>query len=142
MGVTIHDLTFPVLCLSQDSSIAVAQNAENLARCNARAFYRNRYFDKLLVIDSKAAPFAVTAADPPVELQGLKRLVVRLLNRRFHVRLQLVPAGIASLVDAKAQVVEWLGRAPDFWEESRDLAEWRELVAQAESMKQLVGLFE
>jgi hypothetical protein len=142
MDATVLDLTFPVLCLARDSSIAVAQNADELARCNARAFYRSRYFDQLLVIDSKATQYSVAAARPPSELLGLRRLLVRLFNRQFRVPLQLAPTGVASLADAKTRVLEHLGRAPHFWEESRDLAEWKELIARARDIEQIVRLFE
>lgn len=63
-GVTPDELAFPVLCLSRDTSISVADDKAALMRCNALAFFKNRYFDNLLVIDSRRGAFRVTDAQP------------------------------------------------------------------------------
>ncbi|HEU4343107.1 MAG TPA: hypothetical protein VFU31_16260 [Candidatus Binatia bacterium] len=135
------ELLFPVLCLSQDSSISVAESAERLHRCNALALFKNRYYDNLLVIDSKADRFRVERAEVVPALSAVGRWTARVLNRKLQVELQLEQEGSGSLDDAKRIVSEWLGRAPDFWEASRDIEEWREMVARAGTVGGLIALF-
>lgn len=137
----MNRLTFPVLCLSRDSSIAVAETSDRLHRCNALAFFANRYYDGLLVIDSTAARFRVVRAEAAPALSAIGRWIARAVNRRLRVELQLEALGPASLDEARRTVLEWLDRAPDFWEASRDLAEWKRLVAGAGSPRALIALF-
>lgn len=139
--ITTADLAFPVLCLARDSSISVAHRPEDLAQCNALAFYRNRYFDQLHVIDSNAAPYVVTQARLDRQQGGVRRFLARLLNRRLIVVLRLAPAGPPSLADAKTHLISWVDREPSFWEASRDLEEWRRLIRSAPDIAALVRLF-
>lgn len=136
-----RQLVFPVLCLSRDSSISVAESAERLHRCNALAFFRNRYYDDLVLIDSAARRFRVVRAEVVPPLSTVGRWAARALNRRLLVRVQLEEQGAPSLDEAKRIVIDWLGRAPDFWEASRDIGAWRDLVAGAGTAKSLVTLF-
>ena len=133
-------MTFPVLCLSRDSSIAVAETSERLRRCNARAFFKNRYYDGLLIVDATPARFRVVRAEVVPPLSAIGRWTARAVNLRLHVELQLEAQGATSLGEAKRSVVEWLDRAPDLWEASRDLDEWKRLVARAGSAKALIAL--
>lgn len=138
---TVGELAFPVLCLSRDRSIAVAESPERLERCNALAFFRNRYFEDLMVVDSTGRCFRVARAEPVPPLTGLNRTLARALNRRLRVSLALGPAERRSLDEVKALVREWMDRAPDLWEASRDLDEWRAAVAGAATLPALIRLF-
>jgi hypothetical protein len=137
--VTVNELTFPVLCLSRDSSISVADGKTALTRCNALAFFRNRYFENLLVIDSRAAAFRVTAAAPE-PLSPLRITALRLTNGAMRVTLQLSPEPM-TLAEIRESVLAWLDLAPEFWEESRDMEEWRDVVGAAQSVGDLISLF-
>lgn len=139
--VDLRDLSFPVLCLSQDNSIVPVESAQSLTECSATAFFRNRYFDHLLVIDSNASSFVVISADPVVPIASLRRTLARLLNQRIRVRLRLERAGSSSLASAQAAVSGWLERAPEFWEAAYDLAEWKQRVATVATMRELIALF-
>jgi hypothetical protein len=105
---------FPVLCLSHDNSISVAENLEALGRANALAFFRNRYFNGLIIIDSRAQRFRVVRAEVAPPLSTLARAVVRVLNRRVRVKLHLEAESSMSLDDAKRLVKVWLDRARIF----------------------------
>lgn len=133
--------TFPVMCLSRDGSISVADSAEALRRCNARALFKNHYYEDLIVIDSAENRFRVVSAAPVPTPSSLGRLVARVLNRKMTVDLVCEPEGPIHLDDAKRTVNEWLDRSPDFWEASRDVEVWRQMIARANSASSLIGLF-
>jgi hypothetical protein len=134
-------LKYPVLCLSRDNSVSVTASSEHLRRCNATAWFRNRYFEDLRVVDASATPYRVRSAALVVTLSAWRRILVRLLNRRLVVTLELEVLAPPSLAEAKRTVTAWLHRAPDFWEASRDLPEWEHLVSHAPSMEALCSLF-
>lgn len=134
-------LSYPVLCLSRDTSISVAETEERLEQCNARAFFTNRYFDDLILLDANAQVFMVVASQPAQPLTGVSLWWARIRNAKFAVRLQLEKTAPASLEAAKERVVIWLEKSPEFWEASRDLDEWKRLVRNARDMRQLVALF-
>jgi hypothetical protein len=140
-SATTTEPIFPVLCLSQDGSIAVADSAERLRRCNALAFFKNGYYDDLVVIDSRTNRFRVARVRVVPALSTVGRWFARVLNRRLQVELQLEATGSGSLDDAKQIVTEWLAREPDLWEASRDLDEWRAMVARAGTASALIALF-
>lgn len=135
------ELTFPVLCLSQDRSISVAESPEGLNRCNALAFFKNRYFDDLLIFDSHAERFRVVRVEATPPLAGVRKWLTRALNRRLTVHLELRREAPRSIEEAKRQVVIWIEKAADVWEETRDLSEWKQVVEGARDMRQLIRLF-
>jgi len=134
-------LAYPVLCLSHDTSIVVAACREELERCNAYAFFRNRYFEDLLVLDATARQFKVVSSRPHPPLSGLSLWLTRVRNTKLAVRLELKESAAASLDASKHQVTEWLDKDPEFWEASRDLGEWKRLVNDSRTMHQLIALF-
>ena len=70
-------LRFPVLCLSRDHSISPVDTLDRLRQCNARAFFENRWFDDLLIIDSDASLFRVVSS----LLQEAKGMVLHGLEK-------------------------------------------------------------
>jgi hypothetical protein len=136
---TPNELAFPVLCLSRDTSISVADDEAALTRCNALAFFRNRYFENLLVIDSRAAAFRVTAASPE-PLSPIRSTALRLTNGVMRVTFQLSPEPM-TFAEIRKAVLAWLDLTPEFWEESRDMEEWRDAVGAARSVGDLISLF-
>ena len=139
--VTTAALKFPVMCLSRDHSITVIEGAVRLHQCNALAFFKNRYHESLVIIDAEGRRFRVVRAEVVPALSTPGRWIARALNRRLHVELQLEAEGSGSLEDAKRLVNDWLGRAVDFWEASRSIEEWRDLVARASTARELIALF-
>lgn len=137
----VDELAFPVLCLARDTSIVVAQSADHIRRCNAVAFFKNRYFDELIVFDSSGAQYRVVKATLAEPVTGVKRLLVRAFNGRLTVDLRLQREAAASLETAKDRVVAWIRKDPDFWEASRELSEWERMVKTAPDMRQLITLF-
>ena len=137
--MTVNELAFPVLCLARDSSITVADCRTALTRCNALAFFKNRYFDNLLVIDSRGATFRVTPADYK-QLSTVGHVVLCLTNGQMDVNLQLSPQRM-SFAEVQESVLAWLDLAPEFWEASRDIKEWRDAVREAQSVSDLILLF-
>lgn len=133
------ELTFPVL--SQDSSIAVADRPETLRSCNAVALLKNRYYENLVIIDSGGNRYRIVDVKVVPPLSTLSRWSARILNSRLQVELEIESLGPGSLEDAKRIVSEWLDRAPDFWEASREITEWRRLIARANSAKELIAIF-
>lgn len=140
-NATTTELMFPVLCLARDSSISVAETRDRLNCCNAQAFFKNRYFDDLIIVDSRAEQFRVVRAEADPPLTGLQKWLTRAFNRRLTVHLELQREAPASMEGAKRQVIIWLEKAVDFWEETRDLAEWKQVVESARDMRQLIQLF-
>ena len=136
------ELAFPVLCLSHDSSIVVAEDAYHFSRCNALAFWGNHYFRDLRVIDSKGIAYTVIEADPERAHSLMARLLARLTNRELVVRLRLRSDGAPSLATAKQLAREWLDRAPEFWEASTDLDDWRARVMACGDVSELIKVFE
>jgi hypothetical protein len=137
----VDRLSFPALCLARDTSIIVVESPDGLRQCNALAFFKNRYFDDLLIFDSSAAQYRVASATPAEPLTGMKKLLVRVLNRRLTVQLSLTREAGASLETAKDRVLAWLRKEPDFWEASRELSEWERVVKAAPDMRRLIELF-
>lgn len=84
-----HDLDFPVLWLSRDASVVVAPDLETPCQCNALAFWGNEYYRDLPVFDDSAALYTVVAAEPERRFSAGARILARLLNQKFAVRLQL-----------------------------------------------------
>ena len=136
------ELTFPVLCLSRDTSIVVAQDAARLKRCNALAFWGNHYFRDLRVIDSKGIAYTVVEAEPERAYSLMARLLARLINGELVVRLRLRSEGSPSLATAKHLAREWLDIAPEFWEASADLDDWKARVMACNDMSELIKVFE
>ena len=137
----VDQLSFPILCLSRDTSISVAAAPERLTRCNAVAFFKNRYFDDVVILNANAEQFRVVQAEPHPRLTGARRWFTRVFNRSIVVNLQLRREGAPSIDRAKQQVIAWLDKAPDFWEESRDLSEWKLMINDATDIRQVVQLF-
>jgi len=137
-----EELSFPVLCLSRDTSIIVARDADSLSRCNALAFWVNGYFRELLVIDLTGASFTVVEAETEPGYSPVARFLARLTNRELRVRLRLRCDGTPSLAAAQRLVGEWLDKAPEFWEASAELSEWKARVMACDSMAQLIEVFE
>lgn len=135
-----HQLSFPVLCLSQDSSIQVADSQERLERCNARAFFTTRYFEGMVLFDSSGNRFRVIATSLVSPEAGVRRWITRASNGEVKVRLQLEREALSSVDAAKHEVLDCIEKAPDFWEASRDLGEWRQLVRDARTMRDLLTL--
>ena len=67
--------------------------------------------------------------------------MARLLNRRLVVVLELEQLGEPSLSRAKQTAIQWLHRAPDFWEASYDLSEWEHLISNAPAMESVCAAF-
>ncbi len=134
-------LSFPVLCLSQDSSITVAAEAEELRSCNALALWARGYYRDLVVFDSTGLRFRVVQADSEREYSALGRFFARLINRKLRVKLLLESDGRVRLEEVKREVSEWLDRAPDFWEESDELDHWRKRISKCHRMEELMALF-
>ena len=141
-AVGLTDLAFPVLCLSHDTSIVVARDADELGQCNALAFWGNHYFRDLRVIDSSGITYTVIDAEPETAYSRVAQLFARLTNRTLRVRLRLRADGPASLVIAKRLASEWLDRAPEFWESSAELGEWKARVMACNSVGELIKVFE
>jgi hypothetical protein len=137
----VDRLSFPALCLARDTSISVAESPDGLRRCNALAFFKNRYFDDLIIFDSSAARYRVASATPAEPLTRTKKWFVRALNRRLTVQLSLSRDADASLDTAKDCVLAWLKKDPGFWEASRELSEWERMVKAAPDMARLIRLF-
>jgi hypothetical protein len=134
-------LRYPILCLSQDSSITVARNGQEFCRCNALALWGNNYYRRMYVFDTEATPYLVTSAAPVPPFSVIGRFLARLFNRRIQVRITLERTGDASLDDAKQRATEWLDRSPEFWEASADISEWKNHIAKAPDMEVLMSLF-
>ena len=138
---SVGQLSFPVLCLSRDTSILVIAGPEQLQRCNALAFFKTRYFDDLLIFDSSCAHYRVVRCELVTPLTGIRKWLIRALNRPLTVELTLQTERQASLSTAKEHVLVWLKKAPGFWQESRDMADWERLVKAAPDMRRLIQLF-
>lgn len=136
------DLTFPVLCLSRDSSIVPSWDREGLCRCNALAFWSNQYYRDLRVFDSTGTEFTVVDAQLQQPMSPARRFLARLINQSLSVRLRLRVEGPPSLAKAKERVSEWLDRAPEFWEAADDLDEWKRRISACEAMADLIAVFE
>lgn len=136
------DLTFPVLCLSRDSSVVPARDPEGLCRCNALAFWRNQYYRDLQIFDSTGAAYTVVEAQLPQAMSSTRRLLARLINQSLSVNLRLRSEGPPSLAKAKERVSEWLDKAPEFWEAADDLDEWKRRISACETMADLIAVFE
>ncbi len=60
--MTEAELSYPVICLARDGSIISYFGAESIGRCNAFGYWKNRYFDDLIVIDNQARTWKVVEA--------------------------------------------------------------------------------
>jgi hypothetical protein len=138
---TIDRMAFPVLCLARDTSITVAMTGEELDECNARAFFINRYFEDLVILDSNAHRYRVARAVTAERMSTVRTFLVRAFNRRLIVDLDLRREEDGSVALAKKLVLEWVRKAPDHWESSRDLPEWESMIGEAPDMGTLIGLF-
>jgi hypothetical protein len=137
----VDRLSFPCLCLARDTSITVVDGPDELRRCNALAFFKNRYFEDLIIIDSSAAEYRVTTAVPAEPVTGIKKWFVRAFNSRLTVQLSFRREPGASLDAAKDRVLTWLRKDPDFWEASRELSEWERMVKAVPDVRRLIRLF-
>jgi hypothetical protein len=136
------DLTFPVLCLSRDSSVVPVRDLEDLCRCNALAFWRNQYYRDLRVLDVTGSAYTVVEARLRRPMPSARRFLARLTNQSFSVKLRLRAEGPPSLATAKERVSEWLDKAPEFWEAADDLDEWKRRISTCETMADLIAVFE
>jgi hypothetical protein len=136
----IETLDYPVLCLSQDTSISVRSDPAALGRCNAKALWTNRYFEGLLVFDASARRFRVTDAQPAAPVSPVRRLLMRLLNQSVSVRLRLEETGPPSVDAIKERVVEWIERDPEFWNAGGELAELKRRIVRAPNIPEIAAI--
>ncbi len=140
--VRTDTLAFPVLALSRDSSVSVHRDAERLSTCNAIAYWRTRYHEDMLIIDSNAAAYRVLSVEPVERITRLRRILLRTFNGRVRVNLELRAEGPPSLDRAKRMAEEWLDRAPYLWEAAEDLDAWKSRVVGCRSMSELIRVFD
>lgn len=138
----VNSLAYPVLCLARDNSVSVARTPTELQACNAVAWFRNRYFDDLRLFDAGGSSYRVSSAELARPLYGWRRFIARLLNQRLTVALEVERAGSPSLDAAKQATIEWIHRAPGFWEAAHDLPELESLVRRSPNMEALCAIFE
>jgi hypothetical protein len=112
-----------------------------LCQCNATAWFRNRYFEDLLVIDAAAKPYRVRTAELARPLRGWRSVLARSINQNLSVVLEMERDGEASVAAAKETAVEWIHREPEFWESSFALSEWERRVSSTSDMNGLTDLF-
>ncbi len=135
-------LQFPVLALAQDGSIVPVDSLATLRQCNATAFWRNHYYDGMVIIDADEKTWHVTQALPILPAGTVGRAMARLVNGKVQVHLVLEPdTGPDGLAMAKSRVSRWMDRDGDFWEASTDLDEWKARVNACPTMHVLVELF-
>lgn len=135
------NIKFPVICLSRDNAISPCEDAARLGRCNALAYFKNRYFEDLLIIDADFAQFRVNKAELFPELGPVQRVIARLINRKLRVRLDMEKIATPNADDAKAKISAWFDREPQFWEETAGVAAWKRRVERAPNMHALTKLF-
>ena len=139
--IDVEQLRYPVLKLSRDTSVSPARNTQEMTRCTAHAFFHNRYFEDMLVIDSEARHFRVVSAETIPALSGIRRWIARFLNKILIAKLALKLEREPSLDEAKRQVGLWMDRSPDSWEASEDLDEWKRCVTSAKTARDLIKIF-
>jgi hypothetical protein len=130
-----------VLCFARDHSISVASTPEELQRCNALAWYRNRYYGDLRVIDAVATPYRVGAVELARPLDGWRRLAARIRNQELEVVLQLEQLGGPSLDAAREMAIDWIHQAPEFWEAAYELDDLESRLRDCSDMEALCTLF-
>lgn len=133
---------YPVLALSRDGSITPVERPEHLGRCNARAFWRNGYYDRLILIDSAWNIWRATGAELSMPLGLIRRAVARVTNARLDVIVALELEESAVEPDmARDLVGDWLETNTVFWEASADLEEWRASIESCSTLEELATLF-
>lgn len=137
-----ENLDYPVICFAQDTSVVVARDVIDITRCNATAFWKNRYFENLLVVDAAGRAFRVESAHPDPDVSFADQFVARFLNRRFRVSFRLNPEGRMSLAEIKRTLIAWIEKAPHQWTESRDVGEWKRVIASSRSVVGLARLLD
>ncbi len=135
-------LAYPVLCLATDGSIVLVRHPEEMGRCNAVAYWRNRYHEGLTVIDADATRWTVEQSRLVAPASWLGRSAARLFNGRLKVDLDFVREGASDLEEVIRIVEQWLELDPDFWEAVEDRDAWKVRVRACESVEELVGMFE
>ncbi len=141
--MTEAELSYPVICLARDGSIISYFGAESIGRCNAFGYWKNRYFDDLIVIDNQARTWKVVEATLVDEPGAAGRFFKRVLNRPLRVRLELRAIDDETgIMRAKRHLVEWLDRLPEFWEASAGLDAWRTQISRCRTIEELALLFD
>jgi len=100
--IDIEQLRYPVLKLSRDTSVSPARNAQEMTRCTAHAFFHNRYFEDMLVIDSEARHFRVVSAETIPALSGIRLWIARFLDKILIAKLALKLEREPSLDEGEA----------------------------------------
>jgi len=136
----VSSLPYPVLCLARDNSVSVAWTPTELQACNAVAWFRNRYFDDLRLFDAVGSSYRVSSAELAEPLRAWRRVVVRFLNQNLAVVLEVESLSSPSLEAAKQATIEWIHRAPEFWEAAYNLHELEALVQQSPDMETLCAI--
>jgi hypothetical protein len=137
----VNSLPYPVLCLAHDNSVSVAQTPTELQSCNAVAWFRNRYFADLRLFDADGSSYRVSSAELTEPLHGWRCIVARAFNQNLVVVIEVESLGNRSLEAAKAATIEWVRRAPEFWEAAYDLPELEALVQRSPDMEALCAVF-
>jgi len=131
---------FPVLALSQDSSILAFPDGAALRRCTTTPLVHG-YYDGLEIFDAAERRFTVVSVASP-RLTGLARWLDRLVGGRVEVVLELSPPERCELDALKERVCAQLDREPEFWAAgSGSLDEAKATVREAESFSVLLELF-
>jgi hypothetical protein len=131
-----------VLALARDGSIVPYESETALARCNARAFWRNRYYDDLFVFDADARAWRADGARLLTPVGSAGRFLARLTNGRMCVELAWRRHPHEDgLNQARSAIEGWLGRDVVFWEASADMEEWVARVRRCLTMSELLSVF-
>lgn len=133
---------FPVLSLSRDGSIVPYDDEESLTSCNARAFWRNRYYDDMLVFDADSRAWRVREVSVLSPPDGLARTFARLTNGPLRVTLTWSREPDRDGMDhARTQTEAWLKRDETFWEASADLQDWIGRVRGSTTIEEMLSIF-
>ena len=139
--MTINDLAFPLLYLNYAQGvIEVAKQPTDLTRCTSSAL-KDGWFKDLYYIDSRERYVRVIDAHK-VGSDGAFWGFNLMYGRTIWVELVLQELPKISLEKTKEEILTVIDSAPELWEAMEDIDEFKLRIRNAQSVSELITLFE
>jgi hypothetical protein len=135
-------IRYPALSFSEGLLCCVT-SPDGLTVCT-RLGYKTGFYKKLFLIDSAGNRFEVIHAEKVRRLFRFRfREVFELItgNPRWQVRLVYGRPSSVALAEVKQLVAACFRKDQEFWEEMCDFEEFRDKLAQSESLEQIFRTF-
>jgi hypothetical protein len=133
-------IQYPIITISGKSHIEFIKSDEDLKKCNKRAL-KNRYYNKLILIDSDSNRYKVQSAEQESTagiLWGFNLLKGQQLKVKLIFDEKVEKIELSELQDL---LIKMINKDKYFWDSDGNLKERLEFIRNANSAKDIISKF-